>query len=572
MFLREHPYAAILFATAIMSGCVALTAWTRREVAPATKPFTWLMVAIALYATAAALSASTFSLQVRIFWATCEYIASNSVIALYLTFTLNFTGRVRWLRRHRRALIWLLPICNIALVATNHWHRLVWKAFVPHPEKSHILLFQHGTGFYWIALGFYIYVITGSLLIARNSLQSSNLYRKQAFVVIASTIPPVIGGSIYIFGLLPPGINLLPMSFLLTGVIYFNSLFRDRLFDLVPIARNTIIEEMSEGVIVIDEAGRLIDMNRAARQYICPVKTDNDSDRSKLVLGQAIGVALSHWPQLAQHCQTLRDGDTIVETVPQMANYVEVRATHLSGPQQYATGRVIILRDITQQQQDQLKIKQANAELIRQLEANQVLRNQLEEQAIRDGLTRLFNRRYLEEALPAEFAKARRSGLPLSVLLLDIDHFKRINDTYGHLAGDQALRMFARVILQQTRQSDIACRYGGEEFLVAMPNMSLEDACRKADDIRRAFKGMLLKFEGYSFSATVSIGVGTVPDPAGIYTLTHPEHLLQKVDQALYRAKDNGRDRFETITPNNPYTRRRLQLEEAIREHQKITH
>jgi len=565
MFLREHPYAAILFLTAIVSGCVALTAWTRRDVAPATKPFTWLMIAIAFYSMVAALSASTFSLRPRILWATCEYVASNSVIALYLTFTLNFTGRVRWLRRHRRAFIWVLPVCNVLLVSTNHWHNLVWKAFTPHPDKSHLLIFHHGVGFYWIAIGFYIYVITGSLLVARNALQSSNLYRKQAFVVISSVVPPIVGGSIYILGLLPPGINLLPMSFLLTGMIYFNSLFRDRLFDLVPIARDTIIEEMSEGVIVIDDVSRVIDMNRAAQQYIDPKVAD-----ISILLGQPIDVALGYWPELAQHCQNIEDGSNVVATTPQMTTYVEIRATRLCSQEQYATGKVIILRDITRQQQDQLKIKQANAELTRQLEANQVLRSQLEEQAIRDGLTQLLNRRYLEEVLPSEFDKARRSGRPLSVLLLDIDYFKRINDTYGHLAGDYALRTFSQVIQQQIRKSDVACRYGGEEFVIAMPDMSLEGACKRADSIRRAFKSTLLTFEGHSFSATVSIGVGTVPDSSGVYTLTHPDHLLQRVDQALYRAKDNGRDRLETVTPNNPYTLRQLQLEQAIRKYQKI--
>ena len=226
--------------------------------------------------------------------------------------------------------------------------------------------------------------------------------------------------------------------------------------------------------------------------------------------------------------------------------------------------------NITQQQQDQLKIRQANAELTRQLAENQALRKQLEEQAIRDGLTQLFNRRYFEESIPAEFAKAKRSGQPLSMILLDIDHFKRINDTYGHLAGDYALRTFASTIQQQIRESDIACRYGGEEFVVAMPNMPLEEACNRADSIRRAFKNTSLEFEGRRFSATVSIGVGTIPDASGVHMLDHPDHLLQKVDQALYRAKEKGRDRIETILPSNPRTRRQIQLEDAIRKYQQL--
>lgn len=565
MFLREHPYAAILCLTAIMSGCVALTAWTRREVAPATRPFTCLMLAIALYASAAALSASTFSLRPKIFWATCEYVASNSVIAFYFIFTLNFTGRVHWMRPiYRRILVWALPISNVLLVATNHWHRLVWETFTPHPNKAHILIFQHGIGFYWIAIGFYIYVITGSLLVMRGAIQSSNLYKKQASVVVSSAVPPLLAGSLYIFRL-PPDVNLLPMSFLFTGLIYFTSLFRDRLFDLVPIARDIIIEEMSEGIIVIDHRSRVIDMNRAAMQYVVL-----DSHSRVSLLGKPIDIALSHWPELAKQCRTLADKSTTIITKPHLSYYLEVRATRLQNPQQYATGRLIMLRDITQQQQDQLEIKQANAELTRQLAENKALHNQLEKQAIRDGLTQLFNRRYFEETVPAEFAKAQRSGQPLSIILLDIDHFKGVNDTYGHLAGDCALRTFAQIIQKQIRESDIACRYGGEEFVVAMPNMPLDGAVERADSIRRVFKSTLLEFEEHCFSATVSIGVGTVPDSSGIHAMTHPDHLLQKVDQALYRAKKNGRDRIETITPNNIYTRHQIQLEEAIRDCKEI--
>ena len=562
MFLRENPYAAILYLTAVMSGCVALTAWTRREIAPATRPFTWLMVAIALYAATAALGASTFSLQSRIFWATCEYAASNSVIALYLTFTLNFTGRVRWMRFRRRLLIWTLPSINVLLVATNHWHHLIWTSFIPHSDKAHII-FQHGAGFYWIATNFYIYVITGSLLVARNTIQASNLYRQQSFVVLASAVPPLVGGSIYVFRLLPPYINLLPMSFLLTGCIYFNSLFRDRLFDLVPIARDIIIEEMSEGIIVIDEANRIVDINRAAKQHVVPT-----ASRQTSAIGQSIEIFLGHWPELAQHCQSLDDRACMIVSAPQLESYLEIRATYLHSHHQHARVKVIILRDITQEQRDRLEIQRANAELTRQLEANQTLRDQLEEQATKDGLTQLFNRRYLETFLPAEFDKARRSQQPLSVLLLDIDYFKQINDTYGHLAGDFALRSFAQIIQQRIRKTDVACRYGGEEFVVALPNTSIEEACKKADDIRRAFKTTLLAFEGNSFNATISIGVGAVPDPSGIYTLTHPDHLLQQVDKALYQAKRNGRDRIETTTPNNPYALRQLRLEKAIREYQ----
>ncbi|MEO1623363.1 MAG: histidine kinase N-terminal 7TM domain-containing protein, partial [Cyanobacteria bacterium J06632_3] len=257
MFIRENPYVFILCVTAIISSCVALTAWTRREVAPATRPFTGLMVAIAAYAITAAGSDSVSTAQSLVAWATLEYVASNCVIALYLTFTLFFTGQKYWLVPWRKILLWMIPIFNVVLVASNHWHQMVWTEIVIHPENSYLNVVYHGKGYYWIAACFYTYVVTGSLLVIRSAILSSSLYRKQACVVIAASLPPLVAGTLYSLGISPRHLNILPMSFLLTGLVYFWSLFRFRLFDLLPIARDTLIERMSDGVVVVNRDNRV---------------------------------------------------------------------------------------------------------------------------------------------------------------------------------------------------------------------------------------------------------------------------------------------------------------------------
>ncbi len=541
MFLREHPYVAILCLSAIISSCVALTAWTRRELAPATRPFTWLMVAIATYATLAAANAASFSLRISILLATLEYVAANSVVALYFTFTLYFSGHRQWLRQPRRLLIWVLPILNMLLVTTNHWHRLVWKQWLIPTDPHEMITAHHGVGYLWIVACFYVYVLTGSLLVARAALNASNLYRKQAITIIFSVFPPVIAGSLYALELVPLGFNILPMSFLLTGLIYFASLFRFRLFDLLPIARDVLIECMGEGVIVLDDGGRVIDLNPAAERYV-----ERPLAKAASYIGQPLQTVLSQWPEIIDCCQAKEHITTAIISRPHMPCYLEVQVSRLHDPQQQHTGRLLVVRDITKQEQNQIQIQQANEALKRQLQEIQTLRDQLREQATRDRLTGLFNRHYFEEAMPAELAKAKRFKSPLSVMLLDIDYFKNVNDSYGHLAGDHALRVFSQTLQAHIRTSDIACRYGGEEFVIAFPGMSLNEAYAKAISIRQAFKAITIEFAEFRFHATVSIGVGGFWDHS-----ESQDQLLRRIDQALYAAKANGRDRVE-IVPGQP--------------------
>ncbi len=162
-----------------------------------------------------------------------------------------------------------------------------------------------------------------------------------------------------------------------------------------------------------------------------------------------------------------------------------------------------------------------------------VMLRQSEEGALRDELTGLFNRRYLNQELPSEMERFRRFGHPFSVLMLDLDHFKQVNDTFGHLAGDQVLRDLAELLHQTARLYDRAVRYGGEEFLVVLPQVSREEAVAAAERIREAVAGHAFRFEGRDLEPiTVSIGSATFPMDA-----MDSETLLSRADQALYQAK-----------------------------------
>ncbi len=171
--------------------------------------------------------------------------------------------------------------------------------------------------------------------------------------------------------------------------------------------------------------------------------------------------------------------------------------------------------------------------------ANLKLRDALREMALRDGLTGLYNRRYLEDALSRELHRAERGGKPVSVVMIDIDHFKRFNDKFGHDAGDFVLSAIGRTISKSIRPSDIACRYGGEELAVVLSEANLDCARERAEQLRLAIRDTNLTHLGQTLPApTASFGVAVYPTHG-----TEPADLLKAADQALYRAKQEGRDR-----------------------------
>jgi diguanylate cyclase (GGDEF)-like protein/PAS domain S-box-containing protein len=173
--------------------------------------------------------------------------------------------------------------------------------------------------------------------------------------------------------------------------------------------------------------------------------------------------------------------------------------------------------------------------------ANLRLRESLRSQAIRDPLTGLFNRRYMEETLNREFNRVKRQGVSLGVIMMDLDHFKDYNDTFGHSAGDELLSALGNLLKSQIRGEDIACRYGGEEFLFILPGASLEVTLERAESLRQAVKEIHLHYQGLK-PTTLSLGVAVYPDHGDTGL-----EIIKAADAALYRAKQAGRDRVITV-------------------------
>ncbi len=195
--------------------------------------------------------------------------------------------------------------------------------------------------------------------------------------------------------------------------------------------------------------------------------------------------------------------------------------------------------------------------LNKKLQQEIVKRAQAEEellfQAIRDPLTGLFNRRYLEESLEREIAKSKRHKTPLGLIMLDADHFKVFNDTYGHLAGDVVLTNLSEVLVTYSRREDIACRYGGEEFVLVLPGTSVDVTKHRAEELRNIVESRkTVKYENEDLpNVTISLGVAVLPEHG-----TNRQTLLAVVDEALYSAKNAGRNKV-VVAPIEKKARRK---------------
>jgi diguanylate cyclase (GGDEF)-like protein len=194
-------------------------------------------------------------------------------------------------------------------------------------------------------------------------------------------------------------------------------------------------------------------------------------------------------------------------------------------------GGIAIVEDITDR-------KLANDRLKSQLAEIKLLQAELHERSLRDPLTGLYNRRFLQETLPREFARLERMKHPLGMIMADIDHFKLVDDTYGHDAGDLVLKELRKIIIADIRANDIACRYGGEEFVIVMPDADLQICQQRAEEIRAQFDALFVTYNNHRIHNTISLGVAAYP----LHGLTG-EVVLNCADQALYKAKQAGRNR-----------------------------
>ncbi len=273
---------------------------------------------------------------------------------------------------------------------------------------------------------------------------------------------------------------------------------------------STIILGAGEGIIVTDPAGQIALVNPAAETLLG--KTPEQIKAAGLLdlLGDAD--AMTRW----------LSGETGGEApvIEYNGHILQVFASTIHADDGHVTGSAVLLRDITEEKR---------------------LEDQLRRLSYTDALTSLYNRRFLDETLQTEYIRTQRNpASPLSVIMFDVDHFKKFNDTHGHDQGDRVLQAVAREMRETLRLHDFACRYGGEEFIAILPHTTLEGAAVVAERLRLAIEAMVVD----GLKVTISLGVSCFPELAA----ESPKGLVDLADAALYRSKEGGRNRVSVST------------------------
>jgi diguanylate cyclase (GGDEF)-like protein len=475
------------------------------------------------------LEAGSISLDWKILWSKLEYIGLVATPVLFLLFAARFSGRDRWLRGVRQIAWWTPSAAALALVITNDAHGWVWANYLPGPAGSNAFLYVHGPGYFAIAAQIYAFVLAACALIARSAFHTVAARRRQAFTILLASVFPLVAGVLYVAGRSPiPSLDLIPVSFFVTGFVILAGMGFFHVFDLASVARDALVERMSDAILVLDSQERIADANAAAEDFF-GITSSN--------IGQEARRASAVWPRLGLDCNAREGRRFEFALADDPPRYVDVRFSPLRETRQRPGGCLIVLRDITERHVAEAKLREANERLEADVRRIEALQTELKDQAIRDGLTGLFNRRYLDEILPRELARAAHEDAVLSVVMIDIDHFKATNDHRGHREGDRLLTLLGTLLRERTRPGDAACRYGGEEFLLILPGASSVVALARMDDVRAAYSTRLTA-AGFDPPPTLSAGVASYPAHA-----QSDDDLLRAADEALYRAKAEGRDR-----------------------------
>lgn len=441
------------------------------------------------------------------FWLYITYVGVVAIPGALLAFSLQLSDLGDWLKPPFIAALCLEPLLVLVLLFTDPWHGL----FFAGKQTENIGMILDAGPMYWANLGYsYLMLLVTMVILIRRFTQTQGIYRDQIGIILIGLAFPWINSIIFVSGFSPfPNADNTPFSFTFAGVAFTYSLLRYRLLDILPIARHVLIESMSDGVVVLDKHSRLVDINPAARQVL---GTEGPSP-----LGKRVEEVFSAWSDLILTFNDIRDIRTEVPVGEPPVGYLDLKIAPLYDSRGRFLGRLVVWRDIT-------PLKRAQADL--------------QEQAIRDPLTGLYNRRYLSDALYRELARARREHYPISLVMMDIDHFKGLNDTFGHAMGDTILSDFAALLMKQVRVDDTVCRYGGEEFLVLLPNVSAQTALEVAERWRTLFQEAHSRLAGKGPGVTVSCGIAEFPSSGN----TH-EQLITAADKSLYKAKALGRNR-----------------------------
>lgn len=514
------PYILPLFFSASMLLAVAIRAWHYRK-ERTNRNFFYFLCSLEIWTVGFAFEILSPTLESKIFWANIQFLGLTTLPIFWLETVMSYTGLGKRMWKQ-------LPLIPIFLLATNLviWTNPLHHMFRGHPQLETtsspflILVNDYGPWFYAYAAVGYLPFLFSFLLMGRAYHSGQRVYRRQIILLFVSVSVPLGMDMLYTFDLSPiPNFNLTTMFFGLSATVIGAGLFRLRLFDLLPIVQDIVIENMADGVLVLDLQDRIVNINPAAREII---QAQVDSS----MVGVSIRDATARTPELLKRLQGLNEGrgEIVLEGDPQ--KYFDINISLVKNPPAKVIGRVVIFHEMTEQVH---------------------LFEEVKRLAMLDPLTEVYNRRHFFQTLVQEIMRVNRYGHSLGLIMLDLDHFKRVNDTYGHIVGDGVLKTVAKICRENVRVIDLVARYGGEEFVVLLPQTPLSQTRETAERLRRMIGDQPLHVHEFAITLTASVGGTSLPPGEEV----SPEDLIESVDQNLYAAKAQGRN-CVVVVPFHP--------------------
>lgn len=495
VMLSLYPFTLYSWLLLIASGVSLWLAYlgARQRQLPVAYWFSWLCLTEAVYTFGYAFELASRSLEQAKFWINIEMLGGAYIPALIVLMALSY-------RQHRHppigitAALLILASLTLAVILGNDQHHLMFSDMqIIRRDNLTITLLEFGPWYYLHLVYINVGVTIGNILFYHCWRRAPRYHRRQVMLILLGTLIPWGCYLLFLLDWAPNGVDLSAFGFIITGPLCAYSLFRYRFADLSPIAREQVFDEMEEAVLVVDHNYRMVDFNRKACALLPALNQQSLGQDCRPLLGD-IQPPLEPSQQESEHVMN------------QGGRHYELRCQPLRQKTSELMGYSLMLRDTTERQ---------------------LLLEQLRQYAEVDELTGVMNRRMALQTLEQEVATAWQSQQPLSLVLFDVDRFKRINDSQGHQIGDLILRQLASLLQTALNSGEALGRYGGDEFLLVLPGRDLASTQALAEQLNQLARQQL--------NITLSLG------------LTHFEPhdtarvMLRRADLALYRAKSQGR-------------------------------
>lgn len=511
MQLEFTPYILPFVVSLVTT--IGLALYAMRHYNPAARVFVLVMTSLSIWTFCYIMELSSVSLQDKIMWVQIKYLGSTPGPILWFVFSLYMTNNQHLLKGPLKTIMVAAVLVTWAVVFTHGLQNWMWTDIQLKPGFPET---QSGHGFYfWIYAAILYLSIMGSVVVYANFYRTtSRFFKQQALWLLLGGFIPLAGRMTEdVFGMdLIPKVDEVIFFFLFSGIFFALALFRYGALKLVPIAHHLVVKNINAAIVVLDLMGRIVDLNPYAQRILGSEEHAGSIGKTpQEVLGDSLKLAT--FDQVPQELSLVR-GD--------QESCFSVQYSPIREQRGQVAGHVLVLFDITERKQAEM---------------------QLAHIARTDALTQVTNRRYFYELAEPEFQRVKSSEGQLGVVMLDVDYFKKINDTYGHQIGDEVLKHVAKVCKGSLRQTDLFARYGGEEFICLVSGATPEDTQSIAEKLRQALAETPLELPEQKISITASLGVAVLHNAAKSL-----DELIGKADEALYTSKKEGRNRVTLST------------------------